>query len=100
MKIGYWTDMKRPDSFIKKWKKRKIFLKQLKKIEEIIYEGKRGRIFSYKGSSHCRICKICNGSKEFKLGKYTWPEGYIHYIEEHKVKPPQDFIDFINRFIL
>ncbi|CBN76468.1 conserved unknown protein [Ectocarpus siliculosus] len=27
-------------------------------------------------------------------GKYVWPEGLAHYIEEHAVRPPDDFVTF------
>ena len=45
------------------------------------------------GLSTCRICKSENGSDTHCDGAYYWPEGYIHYVRDHHVKPPQDFID-------
>lgn len=48
---------------------------------------------AYKGSSTCRICGRSNGSRDFTDGTYLWPEGYSHYVRDHKVKPPQEFID-------
>ncbi|MEO0585661.1 MAG: hypothetical protein AAF135_25850, partial [Bacteroidota bacterium] len=28
-------------------------------------------------------------------GYYLWQEDFLHYIEQHDVKPPQDFIDHV-----
>ncbi|CAM9913617.1 unnamed protein product [Discosporangium mesarthrocarpum] len=25
-------------------------------------------------------------------GEYVWPEGYVHYIQSHAVRPPKDFV--------
>ncbi len=26
---------------------------------------------------------------------YAWPEGFVHYIERHDVRPPQEFVDHV-----
>lgn len=44
------------------------------------------------GCSTCRICGRENGNKTFSDGVYMWPEGFAHYLSEHGVKPPQEFI--------
>lgn len=49
---------------------------------------------AYKGWSTCRLCGIMNGSTDLTDGKYLWPQGYSHYIREHKIRPPQIFIDW------
>lgn len=46
-----------------------------------------------KGFSKCRICGNANGSYELTDGIYRWPSGFLHYILEHDVKPPQEFIN-------
>lgn len=55
------------------------------------------RVRSYMGLSWCRF--QCGehemGCAEFSDGVYLWPEGYVHYVEKHAVKPPQDFIDHV-----
>jgi hypothetical protein len=54
----------------------------------------RDRFF---GFSWCRFeCGIPEqemGNRELTDGVYVWPEGYVHYIERHGVKPPTDFIE-------
>lgn len=67
----------------------------------------------YMGCSYCRLCKEkygtqpvppesrkladweVLGSKDFGDGTYVWPEGFVHYVEVHGVKPPQAFIDHV-----
>jgi hypothetical protein len=56
---------------------------------------KKGKIkHSWMGSSTCRICgKRGNGSSCLTDGTWVWPEGLSHYLEEHNVKPPREFIN-------
>lgn len=49
----------------------------------------------YLGASKCRLCGKWNGMHDFTDKTYVWPEGFGHYINEHGVKPPQDFIDHV-----
>lgn len=58
-------------------------------------ENQAFRDMSYMGFSLCRFCFCHNGSADFSDGTYVWPQGFGHYIREHGVKPPQDFIDHI-----
>jgi hypothetical protein len=48
---------------------------------------------TYMGYSHCRICSVANGALELSDGVYVWPDGLAHYVSDHDVKPPQEFID-------
>lgn len=58
-----------------------------------------------KGWSQCRICGCRNGSVEYdmdekKVGDNEYsvtvmPEGYIHYIKEHKIKPHKRLLEYI-----
>lgn len=47
---------------------------------------------SYKGCSNCRICGLTNGSQDWGDEVYRWPEGFAHYIREHNVRPPPEFV--------
>jgi hypothetical protein len=59
----------------------------------------------YMGSSWCRLCPSTsprgrmNGSHEYELDGWTWPEGLIHYIRIHNLKPSDEFIVFIERIL-
>ena len=45
-----------------------------------------GGVLGYDGSSTCRLCGLRNnGSEEFYLDGFVWPEGYGHYLEQHNV---------------
>jgi len=46
----------------------------------------------YFGHSTCRFCGKDNGSADMEDGTYVWPEGFAHYLEEHHVRPPNDFV--------
>jgi hypothetical protein len=45
------------------------------------------------GRSKCRLCGKPNGSGEFTDGTYAWPEGLAHYVYDHSVRLPQEFMD-------
>lgn len=68
---------------------KETFLKELRDVER-----KTEKIY-YRGWSNCRICDKRNGTFTHDMGEWRWPEGYIHYIEEHNVVPSLDFVIFI-----
>ncbi len=93
---GYWrqtlkekSDLPFPQTQEQPWEGQFEFLADLKSKEKIAKEE------CYNGPSNCRICHKTNGSTEFNLGDWSWPEGLRHYIEDHNVKPSDDFIAFI-----
>ncbi len=45
-----------------------------------------------RGPSVCRLCGCSNGSGEHCDGTYQWPDGFLHYVRDHAVRPPDDFI--------
>jgi hypothetical protein len=49
------------------------------------------------GFSVCRVCGSVNGSAEFTDGTYVWPEGLVHYVEEHRVRLPEAVLEHIRR---
>lgn len=55
-----------------------------------------GEVRQTKGFSICRLCGSAVGAKEFMLGGFSWPEGYLHYLSEpHFVRPDPTFEQFI-----
>lgn len=52
---------------------------------------------NWRGSSFCRFgCKdVKLGYRDFTDGTYVWPEGFVHYVSAHNVKPAQEFINHI-----
>lgn len=49
------------------------------------------------GPSWCRMgCKsVWMGSHDFTDGTWMYPEGYVHYLDVHGVRPPEDFLEHI-----
>jgi hypothetical protein len=45
-----------------------------------------------RGLSNCRFCDRPNGSAELSDGVYCWPEGLAHYLSEHAVRLPAEFV--------
>lgn len=94
--IGYWhrdpkygsISMPHPGHFIvPDWDP-----EQKEKVAQYLRNGKT--LISWRGPSSCRLCFThVDGYRCFTDGEWVWPEGLVHYIEEHNVRPPQDFID-------
>ena len=80
------------------------------KVVEYLKAGKT--FMGWMGCSWCRLCaetapprdpNIDNrardwevlGSKDLFDGKFVWPQGYVHYVEIHGVKPPLEFINHV-----
>jgi hypothetical protein len=61
--------------------------------EAVIQHLERGRrCEAYMGYSSCRICGQDNGCLELTDGVYVWPDGFVHYVRDHAVKPPAEFV--------
>jgi len=56
-------------------------------------------LIQWRGWSSCRICGTHNGSTCQGDAAFIWPQGFVHYIEAHNVKPPQAFIDHVKRVL-
>lgn len=46
----------------------------------------------YMGQSVCRLCGSRNGSAELTDGVWVWPEGLAHYVADHDVRLPEEFV--------
>jgi len=49
----------------------------------------------YRGSSQCRICGCQLGSRERTDGVFIWPDKLDHYVSEHNVILPDQFLRHI-----
>lgn len=56
-----------------------------------------GRVFvSWRGPSYCRICNDISlkmGTRCLTDSKWVWPEGLAHYVRQHSIQLPQEFLD-------
>jgi len=53
------------------------------------------RVSHMRGFSTCRLCGTINGSAQYDWNGWVWPEGLLHYIQEHDVAPSEDFQDWL-----
>lgn len=77
-----------------KWLEAQIDAKNKSKGKATILQGAFKMHFM--GYSECRCCGISNGTGEYYYQGWAWPNGFMHYLEEHKVEPTAAFMVFIN----
>jgi hypothetical protein len=52
----------------------------------------------YRGRSRSRITGESLGCSEYETSEFIWPGDYAkHYVLEHRVKPPDEFLKFLLR---
>lgn len=52
---------------------------------------------AWMGYSPCRLCeKATNGNLDLTDGTYLWPEGLAHYVLDHDVRLPQEFVEHVH----
>lgn len=90
---GYWRTSYAPELPMPAtdvdWPERDRFLPLLDDVQ------KAARARYTKGMSTCRICGETNGSIEYELDEWKWPEGLRHYLSDHGVRPTADFEAFV-----
>lgn len=59
-------------------------------VSQYLCSGTMARTFM--GYSACRLCGASNGYAEFTDGSYIWPAGLVHYVDEHGVRRPDEFV--------
>jgi hypothetical protein len=50
-------------------------------------------VWGFMGYSPCRFCGVDNGDLELSDGTYLWPSGLAHYLIEHGVRLPDEFVE-------
>lgn len=91
---GFWYSheepgLPRPVAEDWPWPGQDEFLSALEKVEE------KASITRYRGWSTCRLCGKPNGTATFASGKWQWPQGFRHYVQDHNVRPSLAFQEFI-----
>ena len=90
--IGYWRNDDNPEypdpaGFVDpEWDDRDRHM-----VWWYLLSGTRGP--ACMGYSTCRICGEVNGSAEYSDDTFAWPEGLAHYVQEHRVRLPKEFVD-------
>jgi hypothetical protein len=101
--IGYWQDDgpgSAQSAIDENWDtaEREMVISYLKLVDD----GRNDEVQvlqSWRGLSFCRLCEEANGNSCVGDNQYNWPQGFLHYIEKHHVKPPRDFIDHVRQQI-
>lgn len=89
--LGYWSEDVNPCDYVdESWDEEQ-------RNAVILYLDSYDSLYWWRGSSRCRFCDIRNGSRCQSDGTYVWPSGFSHYLLEHGVKPPQEFILHVER---
>ncbi|MGZ4599251.1 hypothetical protein [Oryzihumus sp.] len=52
---------------------------------------------AFMGYSRCRICGAQNGNLELTDGVFVWPLGLAHYVRDHAVRLPGEFVEHVGR---
>jgi hypothetical protein len=92
--IGYWfndhhPNFPKPEKYVdQSWDQ-----SERENVAKYLDSGKK--FVTWRGCSTCRMCGKRNGSQCLTDNTYIWPEGFSHYIREHGVKPPDEFINHI-----
>jgi hypothetical protein len=53
---------------------------------------------AFMGLSPCRLCGQSNGALELTDGTFLWPSGLAHYVRDHQVRLPGEFVQHVERF--
>ena len=97
-RIGYWSHGESPgreteDQFFIHPNRLVDSNWELECRDQIIqYLKSAPSVWHYRGLSLCRFGCGQNGSGEHSDGEWCWPEGLAHYVEQHHVKLPDDFV--------
>lgn len=90
-KLGYWhseddPSLPRPHDLVDPtW--------DVEERDDVIDYLQRGVVVAISmGTSLCRICGKPTGGSEQSDGVFVWPDGLVHYLREHAVRLPDEFI--------
>lgn len=93
--IGYWNGGVGPEN--EKWPDPKNFVCDLSSLDKQkildYFESAVQMPYAAAGVSRCRFCGKDLGSGELTDGMFLWPEGLPHYVLEHSVKLPDEFLE-------
>ncbi|MEK6833230.1 MAG: hypothetical protein AABY32_04230 [Nanoarchaeota archaeon] len=101
--VGYWNNYQpTPDGLIAVgdyiWPQELISENKIENMEQIVHYLLNGnKAVGYMGFSGCRICNKHLGSYDYTDGTWMWPEKLEHYVSEHNVILPEEFISHMKK---
>ncbi len=95
--VGYWAPDKRPFPDPSLLVDRAWRIEARPFIAAYLRSGKS--YASWKGWADCRLCPDGKhlGSDDLTDGEWVWPQGLDHYVLDHKVRLPDEFIASMRR---
>lgn len=98
--VGFWAKHKASCENVMPWEKvyrnfpiaNSAIMDQRHLIQCLAVAESKANVVDYFGPSSCRKY----GSKEFTLGDFKWPQGYVHYLRDHNVAIDSAFADFLH----
>lgn len=91
IRIGFWNDGIQDEDYI--WPQELVGEKHTDTAEICSYLSKGVKVIAWMGYSGCRICGERLGSYCLSDGVYVWPQKFEHYVSEHNVHLPEEFIE-------
>jgi len=92
--LGYWVNEHHPDlPDPKKYVDLSWDPAERNLVAQYLQKGKV--VAAYRGFAPCRMCGVRNGSQCLSDGVYVWPSGFPHYLLEHGVRPPAEFVNHV-----
>lgn len=91
---GFWSSTEERNLPMPK-AARKPFPEKEEVLEALRHKESKAHETRFKGWSTCRVCGAHNGSSEYSLNGWKWPEGFQHYVKDHNVKPTDAFLTFL-----
>ena len=95
IRIGFWNNGIDDENYI--WPQELVGKKYTDSKKICSYLSKGVKAIAWMGYSGCRICGITLGSHCLTDGTYLWPEKLEHYVGEHKVRLPEEFIEHVRK---
>lgn len=82
-----------------KWNNRELFLGKLDNVETYLTRINKFNKYYKSEYKDCILCHQKNiTTGYFELNNINWENGLFHYIEKHKTRPSEDYIDIIFKF--
>lgn len=91
IRIGFWNNGVEYEDYI--WPQELVGEKHPNSAEICSYLSRGVKAAAWMGYSYCRICGKTLGSHCLTDGFYIWPEKLEHYVSEHNVRLPEEFIE-------
>ncbi|MEK6833229.1 MAG: hypothetical protein AABY32_04225 [Nanoarchaeota archaeon] len=94
-RVGYWNGYyEKNNKYI--WPQEIISKNKIENKDKIVqYLSKGSDAICWRGFAGCRICDTLLGTRCLSDGTWIWPQRLEHYIIEHNIVLPEEFINYM-----